>query len=112
MERWRNGVTTTDEYALALGLPRSRYPCKATLCILLARIDVEALEERPSAWMESVLVALDVGELAFALDGKSLRGSRKQGATFPAMLAAFAHEVGVVLRQHGIPEGGQPVCGD
>jgi len=47
--------------------------------------------------------------LAFSLDGKSLRGSRKQGATFPAVLAAFGHEVGVVLCQRGIPEGGRPV---
>ncbi len=98
-----------QEYALALGFPSLRSPCKATLCILLARIDVEALEELLCEWIEAVLSALDLGELAFALDGKWLRGSRKQGATFPAVLAAFGHEVGVVLCQRGIPEGGRPV---
>ncbi|MBT4096284.1 ISAs1 family transposase [Candidatus Poribacteria bacterium] len=98
-----------QEYALALGFPPLRSPCKATLCILLARIDVEAMEGQLCEWMEAVLSALDLGELAFSLDGKSLRGSRKQGATFPAVLAAFGHEVGVVLCQRGIPEGGRPV---
>ena len=98
-----------SEYALALGFPPQRSPCKATLCILLARIDVEALEELLGEWIEAVLSTLDLGELAFSLDGKSLRGSRKQGATFPAVLAAFGHKVGVVLCQRGIPEGGRPV---
>ena len=98
-----------QEYALALGFPPLRSPCKATLCILLARIDVEAMEGQLCEWMEAVLSALDLGELAFSLDGESLRGSRKQGATFPAVLAAFGHEVGVVLCQRGIPEGGRQI---
>lgn len=98
-----------SEYAQALGLPQHRSPCKATLCILLARLDVEELEKRLCGWIESVLSVLTPEASAFALDGKSLRGSRKQGATFPAMLTAFSHEMGVVLCQRGIPEGGQSV---
>jgi hypothetical protein len=98
-----------QEYALALGFPPLWSPCKATLCISLARIDVEALEKLLREWIEAVLSALDCGELAFSLDGTSLRGSRKQGATFPDVLAAFEDEAGAVLCQRGIPEGGRPV---
>lgn len=98
-----------QEYALALEFAPLRSPCKATFCVVLGRIDVEALEEQLSEWIEAVLSALDLGELAFALDGKSLRGSRKQRTTFPAVLAEFGHEVGLVLCQRGVSVGGRPV---
>jgi Transposase DDE domain len=39
-----------------------------------------------------------------ALDGKTLRGSKKQGAPGTHLLSALAHQVGVTLAQHAVDD--------
>ena len=39
-----------------------------------------------------------------ALDGKTLRGSKRRGAADAHLLAAFSHRLGVVLGQVGVPD--------
>jgi len=41
---------------------------------------------------------------AVALDGKTLRGAKKQGAPGTPLLSALAHQVGVTLAQHAVDD--------
>ena len=58
-------------------------PCAATLHTVLRRVDREAVEAKLGAWAEGLLSGTpapqDTAE-GIAVDGKTLRGSQKQGA--------------------------------
>jgi len=60
------------------------------------------------AWAEGVVgstpAAPSAGEAAVALDGKTLRGSRKQGAPGVHLLSALAHHVGLTLAQQAVDD--------
>lgn len=88
----------------ALGFTH-RAPCAATLHTVFRRVDREAVEAKLGAWAEGLLgeapqTAGD--EDAIAMDGKTLRGSQKQGAPGVHRLSAFAHRVGVTLAQQAV----------
>ena len=91
--------------AHALGFTHNT-PCAATLHTLFRHVDRDDLEERLGTWAESVVVstplAPSVGEVAVALDGKTLRGSRKQGAPGVHLLSALSHHVGLTLAQQAV----------
>jgi predicted transposase YbfD/YdcC len=91
--------------AQALGFTHHT-PCAATLHTLFRQVDRDDLEERLGTWAESVVVstplAPSVGEVAVALDGKTLRGSRKQGAPGVHLLSALSHHVGLTLAQQAV----------
>ena len=88
----------------ALGFTH-RSPCAATLHTVLRRVDREVLEVKLGAWAEAVLreaPGIEEGEDAIAIDGKTLRGSKKQGAPGAHLLSALAHRVGVTLAQQAV----------
>ena len=91
--------------AHALGFTHNT-PCAATLHTLFRHVDRDDLEERLGTWAASVVVstplAPSVGEVAVALDGKTLRGSRKQGAPGVHLLSALSHHVGLTLAQQAV----------
>jgi predicted transposase YbfD/YdcC len=92
--------------AHALGFTHNT-PCAATLHTIFRHVDRDALEAKLGAWAESVVVsspAPSVGETAVALDGKTLRGSRKQGAPGVHLLSALAHHVGLTLAQQAVDD--------
>ena len=64
-------------------------------------MEVEQLERLLGAWVESVLqeLGLDSPLPAVALDGKTLRGSKKLGAAMAHLLSAVSHGVGLTLYQ-------------
>jgi len=65
----------------ALGFTRPTAPSAATLYRALRGLDRAAVEATIGAWAEEVLGTLDgMPDDAAAIDGKALRGSRKQGA--------------------------------
>ena len=88
--------------AQALGL-RHTTPCAATLHTVFRRVDRDTLEAHLGTWAESVVAstapAPSAGEAAVALDGKTLRGSKKQGAPGVHLLSALSHHVGLTLAQ-------------
>jgi hypothetical protein len=90
----------------ALGFTRQP-PCAATLHAVLRRIDREALEAKLGAWAEGLLSGTpapqDTAE-GLAVDGKTLRGSQKQGALGAHLLAALAHRLGVTLAQQAVAD--------
>jgi len=96
----------------ALGFTHTPTPCAATLFHVFRRLDRAAVEAVLGAWAEAVLVATGdardtaaVAEVeAVALDGKTLRGSRKQGAPGAHLLSALSHRLGLTLGQTGVDD--------
>lgn len=90
--------------AQALGFTHNT-PCAATLHTIFRQVDRDDLEARLGTWAESVVVstpAASGGEVAVALDGKTLRGSQKQGAPGVHLLSALSHHVGLTLTQQAV----------
>jgi predicted transposase YbfD/YdcC len=93
--------------APALGFTHGT-PCAATLHTILRHVDRDEFEAHLGAWADQVVGNLPPGperaETAIALDGKTLRGSKKQGAPGIHLLSALAHHVGVTLAQHAVDD--------
>jgi predicted transposase YbfD/YdcC len=91
--------------AQALGFTHNT-PCAATLHTIFRQVDRDDLEARLGTWAESVVVstpaATSAGEVAVALDGKTLRGSQKQGAPGVHLLSALSHHAGLTLTQQAV----------
>lgn len=88
----------------ALGFTRQP-PCAATLHTVLRRVDREAVEAKLGAWAEGLLSGTPAPqdiEAGIAVDGKTLRGSQKQGAPGAHLLSAVAHRLGVTLAQQAV----------
>jgi predicted transposase YbfD/YdcC len=90
----------------ALGFTRQS-PCAATLHTVLRHVDREELEAKLGAWAEGLLGGRqspqDVAE-GIAVDGKTLRGSQKQGAPGVHLLSALGHRLGVTLAQRAVAD--------
>jgi len=73
----------------------------------LHRIDRDVLEATLGAWAEALVVGTpappDTLE-GIALDGKTLRGSKQQGAPGAPRLSALAHRVGFTLAQQAVAD--------
>jgi hypothetical protein len=83
---------------------RLRPPCPATLNKLFRRLELKALESKLSQWAEGLLSLLPPSETeeAFAIDGKTLRGSQKQGGCICHLLSLVGHRLGLTLIQEGV----------
>ena len=92
-----------SQWLLRLGFPRPKAPSQSTIHRIFLGVDVQALEAQLTEWAEGVLVALRVQRVetgqvewegedweAVAVDGKSPRGSRKQGAANAHLLSALS----------------------
>lgn len=89
--------------ATALGFKNGKTPCAATLHTIFRRLDKSAFEARLGTWAEAVLAATKAAEFeAEAIDGKSLRGSQKQGAIGAHLLSAVSHRLGLTLGQQAV----------
>ena len=94
----------------ALGFTHEPTPCAATLFHVFRRLDRDDLERRLGAWAESVLQATaSIAAAAptlegIAIDGKTLRGSQKQGAPGAHLLSAVSHRLGLTLAQTGVDD--------
>ena len=92
----------------ALGFTYKQTPCAATLYNLFHRLDVNALEETLTQWVVAALEDLGWGSqgglTAVAIDGKTLRGSRKQGAKITHLMSVVSHQLGVTLTQKAMSE--------
>jgi len=84
----------------ALGFTHDKTPCAATLYHVLRQLDAPLGEATLGAWAESMLTALPPvpGEpAAMAIAGKTLRGSRKQGAPATHLRSVLSHRLGLTL---------------
>jgi predicted transposase YbfD/YdcC len=93
--------------AQALGFTHGT-PCAATLHTIFRHVNREEFEAHLGTWAESVVGSLPAAPetpgTAVALDGKTLRGSKKQGAPGTHLLSALAHHVGVTLAQYAVDD--------
>jgi predicted transposase YbfD/YdcC len=94
-------------WLVRLGIKRRRGPSQPTLHRIFKGIDCEQLERVVGQWAEHVLdrcpqkpSALE----AIALDGKTLCGSRRQGAEDAHLLSALSHRLGVVMAQVAVAD--------
>lgn len=106
MAEW--GRNYGHRHLQALGFTRDTPPAKSTLCELLRRLDAKALEAAITQFIESILSTLPPDWVeAWALDGKTLRGSKKQGAEVFHLVAILGHQCGLALRQELAPVRGE-----
>jgi predicted transposase YbfD/YdcC len=93
--------------AHALGFTHQT-PCAATLHTVFRHVERDTLEAQLGTWAEGVIAstppAPSAGEAAVALDGKTLRGSRKQGAPGVHLLSALSHHLGLTLAQQAVDD--------
>ena len=85
------------EFALALGFTRETTPCRTTLHNLFVALDKVKFEDAIARW--TMAAAEAHGWTTVSLDGKTLRGSTDVQIPGVHLLAAHAHEAGIVLRQ-------------
>ena len=94
----------------ALGFIHKKTPCVATFHIIFRNIDIKLLEAKLGEWAEGVLSQQEaiadeaiadeaIADEAIAVDGKTLRGSLKQGANITHLLSAVSHKLGLTLAQ-------------
>lgn len=86
-----------EHFASALGFTRQTTPCCTTLHYLFVALDQVAFEDAIARW--TLAAAQTHGWTTVSLDGKTLRGSTDVQLPGVHLLAAYAHEAGVVLRQ-------------
>lgn len=106
--QWARERVEEDPDALVpLGLPAGRSPSVATLHRVFKRLDVVAFEQALATWLEQTGVA---PVSALALDGKTLRGIHGDEVPGVHLVAAYAHETGVVLAQLAAPGKGHELA--
>lgn len=91
----------------ALGFTGQRTPCAATLNTIFRQLDRLEVESKLGEWahriFESAAGSSDALP-AIAIDGKTLRRSRHQGAPAVHLLSALGHRLGLTLCQHAVAD--------
>jgi predicted transposase YbfD/YdcC len=111
------GANYGPEVMRGLGFTRESGPCASTLCNVLKRIDRNAFEAKLSDWAQSVVESTPIADASedeselVAIDGKALRGSKKQGAPAAHLLSALSHRLGLTLGQWGIDDKTNEITG-
>ena len=87
----------------ALGFPHPTLPCEVTFYHLFRRLDIAEFERRLGTWAAAILAATaaaapPAGD-AVALDGTTLRGSKRAGAPGAHLVAAVSHRLQQTLGQ-------------
>ena len=93
--------------AQALGFTH-KPPCAATLHTIFRHLDCEVFEARLGAWADESLMKTPASsepvDRAMAVDGKTLRGSKKQGAPGTHLLSVVGHRLGLTLTQQAVDD--------
>ncbi|MEK7432432.1 MAG: ISAs1 family transposase [Cyanobacteriota bacterium] len=73
-------------------------PCASTFFNVLKRVGIKNFEKVISEWVESFLDKTEV----ISIDGKTLRGTKKQGGKYNHLLSAFVNRLGITLYQNPV----------
>lgn len=95
------------EMAASLGFTRDRTPAVSTLHEVFSRLDRAAFEHALSEWLggQGLLIGDGLG-----IDGKTLRGIHGEELPGVHLVAAYAHQMGVVVGQEPSPGKGQEMA--
>lgn len=112
MAKW--GKNYGQDLAHSLGFAQGKTPSVGTLHTVFRYLDKNALEAALAAWIDDVLAHLPKQSKehnkeqnhspAVALDGKTLRGSKGQGACDVHLLSAVSHGLGLTLFQEAVSD--------
>ena len=97
------GRLQEKSFLLRLGFDR-KPPCAATFHNVFKEINLDEFESKLTEWANAILKICPPEENALAIDGKCLRGSRKQGAPAAHMVSAVGHGLGITLIQKSVNE--------
>jgi predicted transposase YbfD/YdcC len=118
------GTNYGGQWLHLLGFTRSKAPSQSTIHRIFDGVDINILEAKLAQWTYSVLQALHALAVqsgqsgqsgqsarleAIALDGKTLRGSRKQGACDAHLLSALHQCIGLVLDQVAVADSSNEI---
>lgn len=94
------------ELARKLGFNEGKTPSVGTLHTVFRHLDKKAFEACLGNWAEGALKSLPAKTSlqGIAIDGKTLRGSHKQGACDTHLLSAVSHGLGLTLYQHAVDD--------
>ncbi len=93
------------ELGPVLGYPGTSMASAPTFSRVFRALDWECLVRRIQEWVETRLAQTEkVTGVALALDGKTLRGSKKRGAIDTHVLTAVIHGIGVTLAEWAVDE--------
>ncbi|MBI2756619.1 MAG: ISAs1 family transposase [Chloroflexi bacterium] len=95
------GAQLRPGVAARVGLHASEPPCAATFFLVFRALDRDAFEQVLGRWASAVL-ADQAPTDALALDGKALRGSRKQGAPGAHLLSVVSQSLGLTVAQAAV----------
>ena len=108
------GWTSTAKWARsqpdltqALGFTHEKSPCSATMHNVLKELDANVVEKTFKNWAKDVCNSQSDFAGCFdavAIDGKTMRASKKCGAEISHLLSVVSHELGVTLRQQGVSD--------
>ena len=87
------------EVSQALGFTRDRTPCVSTLHQVFSRLDRNSFELTLGKWLQER--GLRDGD-ALAVDGKTLRGIHGRRLPGVHLVAAYAHQSGIVVGQQAV----------
>lgn len=95
MAEW--GRNYGKEISKALGFTHEKTPCAATFCNIFRKLDIKLMESKLGEWADSIS-SID----GISIDGKTLRGSVKQGSAITHLLSAVSHGLGLTLAQSSV----------
>jgi len=105
-----------EDLSASLGIPKGRVPCAATFFHAFRRLDRAALERELARWAQEICAASGTEwsespqpnesppARRVAIDGKTLRGTAKQGAPGAHLLSAVEHGLGLTLGQVAVDD--------
>lgn len=96
-----------QDFARALGFTHGKTPCAATFHNIFRALDRQLFESRLGQWVEAVMADPhgEVDELeVINFDGKTLRGTRKQGAPAAHLLSAVGKRLGLTVAQQSVDD--------
>jgi predicted transposase YbfD/YdcC len=101
------GQNYGTRWLTCLGIGRRRGPSQPTLHRIFKALDGELFEQCVTRWAEQVLVSCagtPAALEALSIDGKSLRGSARQGAPESHLLGAVSQRLGLVIAQLAVTD--------
>lgn len=94
---WQWGREQEPERVKAMGFTKEKTPAVSSIHEIFKRLDVDAFERAMAAWAQSYIGAPE----AIAVDGKALRGIHGEELPGVHLVAAYAHNLDIVLGQSG-----------